>query len=338
MKILVVGTNKKGGGYTRMNYYEKYLTYINHEVELMHIPLDNFESQIWYFSTSAYNRIAKNASNLFKSIGDYIEKIVNKNNYDVVIGMETKFSYVLTKNLDCLKIFSCQSLEADERLFSKKHKLEDVKSIREVELEIMEKSDFVLFPWKTTEHYVKKYIYDGKNLMTLKSCCNPREKVASYFYPISIVSLGSLGFEWANLELLSHLSNISPYLIDVYGAYKPDARHNLRYYGYAKDLDLIYNYQFGINTLSKDPFRRNHFSSRILNYLNFGLPVLFPEWQKFPHELKGCIPYNEENFLEVVEKYSDKEEWLKIAKSAIEQSHELDWKTTLSPLGKIIEG
>lgn len=337
LKIAIIGPSNVGGGYQRVLAYKKYLQYKHHNVETIEIPNQSRLFKIWFYYQALHARTSKNILRLMEKLSDKLENKIIKNKYDVVIGVHSKLSYVLTKELNCLKIFSCQSLEADERYFSGNYSLEEIHNLREIELEIMKKSDFVIFPWKTTEKYVRKYIWNGKNFVTIKTCCYPKNKTASYYFPISIVSLGNLQFYWANKELLSHLTNISPYIIDIYGKYKPEKKYHLSYKGYAKSLDVFYNYQFGLNTVTKDLFRQNHFSSKIMSYLAYGLPVLYPEWQKYPNELKGCIPYNEDNFIEIIEKYSEIDKWNKISEDAAKQGRELDWKITLKPLDKLIE-
>jgi hypothetical protein len=205
-----------------------------------------------------------------------------------------------------------------------------------MELEIFSKSDYVLFPWETTENYVRKYLWQGNNLVTIRHGCTPSKKRASPFFPPSIITLGSLGFYWSNRELLSDLTRLSPYRIDAYGHYKPPSKFGINFKGYARSMDLLCNYQFGLNTISKDVFRQNHFSSRVLAYLSYGLPVLSPDWMKFSNSLKGVLPYNENNFLEVVEEYSDSEKWARISDAAYQQALELDWHEVLKPLQRII--
>jgi hypothetical protein len=74
-----------------------------------------------------------------------------------------------------------------------------------------------------------------------------------------------------------------------------------------------------------------------LSYLAYGLPVLSPDWMQYSHELKGCLPYNEYNFVDLVDEYSEKDRWEKLSEDAIEQARELDWRITLKPLEKLIE-
>jgi len=45
---------------------------------------------------------------------------------------------------------------------------------------------------------------------------------------------------------------------------------------------------------------------------------------------------NENNFLEVVEEYSDSEKWARISDAAYQQALELDWHEVLKPLQRII--
>ena len=54
------------------------------------------------------------------------------------------------------------------------------------------------------------------------------------------------------------------------------------------------------------------------------------------HELKGCLPYNEDNFVDLVDKYSDRNLWEKLSKDAYAQARDLDWNITLKPLEKLI--
>jgi hypothetical protein len=245
----------------------------------------------------------------------------------------------LTKNFDCLKIFSWEAMGADEVYFASNSKrtfdFEHVRRFRDMELEICHHSDYVVFPWETTENYVRKNIYDGNNFLTVRYGCTPKSKPVSYFFPPSIVSVGGLGAYWSNIELLSKLTSNTLYNIDVYGGPRPQRKHRLNYKGFAPSLDVLYNYQFGLNTVSKDIFRRNHFSSRILTYLAYGLPVLSPDWMQLSHELKGCLPYDEDSFVNIIDQYSEKSHWERVSQEAYKQAQELDWNKTLIPLEKI---
>lgn len=327
-----------------MMAYKQFLQSKNYNVDIIKMPNNSYESKLWFYYQSAtahlfgHNSLARARARLMNKIADKLENKIKKERYDVVIGVETKYSFILTRDLSCLKIFSCESLETDELFFSKKKiNVEHIRSYREMEIDIMMKSDYVIFPWETTENYMRKYIWNGNNFITIKYGCYPKNKTVTYFFPPLIVHLGNLRHYWANKNLLSYLTRISPYIIDVYGRYKPEHKYGLNYKGFAKSTDVFCNYQFGLNTVSKDIFRQNHFSSKVTSYLAYGLPVLFPEWQKFPKELKGCVAYNQDNFLEVIEEYSYWDRWEKINEEAIKQGRELDWNITLKPLEKLIQ-
>jgi hypothetical protein len=327
-----------GGGYKRIKAFRDFLTSRNHSVDLIQFPGESYATRIWYYYQRAHARLRGHERRRMTKMADRLEKRINEKKYDVVIGVETTFSYVLTREMKCLKIFSCESLEAEELYFSKKTSdLGRIRSAREIELEIMMKSDYVVFPWETTENYVRKYVWNGDNFITIRYGCYPQTKPVSYFFPVSIICLGNFASYWSNTELLSYLTRISPYVIDVYGQIRPKRKYHLNYKGFAPSLNIFINYQFGLNTVSKDVFRRNHHASRIMSYLEYGLPVLSPDWMKFSHELKGVIPYNEDNFSELLEKNSVRDQWERLSRDGHQQARELDWRITLKPLEKLIE-
>jgi hypothetical protein len=337
LKILTIETSLTGGGRERAMAFKNFLQSQNHSVSTMDLPGEDFSSKLWYYSQRGLARLAGHEKRHMKKTAERLEKRIKKGNYDAVIGFETPLSYVLTKELGCLKIFSCESVEADQLYFSRQFgDIKRVNELREMELEILEKSDYVIFPWKTTEDYVRRYIWNGNNFLTIQYGCYPQDKTASYFFPVSIVSMGRLEYYWSNRELLSYLTRASPYCVDVYGTDKPPRKLHLNYKGFAPSLDILRNYQFGLNTISKDTYRRNHFSSRILTYLAYGLPTLSPDWMKLSHELKGVLPYTEDNFSEVLEEHVDRDEWTKLSRIAHEQALELDWRKVLKPLEKIV--
>jgi hypothetical protein len=341
MKIAIIGTSRGGGSQTKLIAIKNFLQARNHSIDVFQLPGKGFASKMWYRYNSLRARFQGDETRVYaRKMRAYADKLEGriKGKYDVVIGIDALHSYVLTRELGALKIFNCESLQTDELYFSKAYgNLEDVHNLRKMELEILMKSDYVLFPWETTENYVRKCVLNGDNFVTVKYGCYPQKTTATYFFPVSIASMGSLWGQWSNKELLSRLTYISPYSIDIYGRPKPESRYNLRYKGFAPSLDILYNYQFGLNTVSNDIFRRNHHASRIMSYLAYGLPVLSPDWMKFSHELRGCLPYNEENFVDLIDEYSDRDKWERLSKEAHGQACELDWSKTLEPLEKLIK-
>ena len=338
MKIAIIATPYFGGGRIRAIAYKNFLQSKNYCVDMLNVD-EIWQSKVHFFYQRARAYLRGKEPRLMMKIADRLERKIKEGNYDAIIGVESLLSYVLTRDLGCLKIFSWEAMLADEFYFEdhrKKHFDPDrIHRVRTMELEICEKSDYVVFPWETTENFARKNIYDGNNFVTIRYGCYPKSKPVQNFFPPSIVSVGGLRGQCQNAELLSYLTSISPYVIDAYGN-QPDRKHKVNYKGFAASLDVLYGYQFGLNTLSKDIFRRNHFSSRVLAYLAYGLPVLSPDWMQLSHELKGCLPYNENNFVDLVDKYSDKRVWEKLSKEAHAQACALDWNITLKPLEKMI--
>jgi hypothetical protein len=337
LQIVIIGTSKPDGSFERIRMFTDFLRSRNHKVDLLQFPGQSLNFGVWYYYQLARARFQGKEERHMKKIADLLELKIRKGKYDAVICVAAPFSYVLTRKLGCLKVYACESLGADEMYFSKAYgDLERIHKLREMELEILMKSDYVLFPWKTTEDYTRKYIWNGDNFLTIRFGCNPQNKRASYFFPPSIISLGSLAPSWVNKELISYLTNKSPYTIHVYGKDKSPKKYNLNYKGFAPSMDVLSKYQFGLNTISKDIFRQNHFSSRVLTYLSYGLPTLSPDWMKLTNTLRGVLPYNEENFLKVIDEYSESEKWKRLSDEAYQQAIDLDWREVLKPLEQII--
>ncbi len=335
MKILILGASGPGGGGKRAVAFRDFLLSRNHEVNLIQFPGTSFGSKLWNYYESGYSILSGHEVRYMAKLADKLEKKIKKEAYNVVIGIETRWSYVVTRDIDCLKIFCCESLASEELRSLKNIDESRIEHLRETEIDMMKKSDYVVFPWGTTENYARKHVWNGNNFITLKYGCYPKSTLASYSYPPSIVSLGGLGGH-ANKDLLSQLTRITPYRLDVYSPDRPPKQYSLNYKGLAPTTDVLRNYQFGLNTLSKDPYRQCHFSSRVLGYLDYGLPVFSPEWMQLSHGIRGCIPYNEDNFINLIEKYSAKEAWEKLSEEAISQARELDWRNTLLPLEELI--
>lgn len=263
--------------------------------------------------------------------------ILKKNKFDVIICESFSYAYIFTKDLDCLKIFDCPTPFTDELRYSNNYDEQYLTELREIEINIYEKSDYVAFHWETYKNYVMQHIYSGKNFFTLNWGCHPKTDKAHFSCPSKLIYLGNLGGYWINKELLSHLTNFSSNEIDVYGLPKPDRKYGINYKGFAKDISIMNNYQFGLITITNDPLRCNGFSAKHIEYLSYGLPVFVPEWRKHLDLLKGSIPYNESTFLDLIEKYSDEDEWNKMSDVAYQQAKNLDWNITLRNLDGIIQ-
>jgi len=265
-----------------------------------------------------------------------LEKIIKKEKFDAIICESAPDSYVLKKNLRCLKIFDCPTPWVDEFYYSGDLSDNAYRKLRRMELEIYKETEYLSFHWETYKKYVQKFVYNGKNMFTLNWGCHPKpkEKKAEFSCPPKIVFMGNLGGYWINLPLLARLTKFYKN-IDVYGAPAPPKKYRLNYKGYAHP-DVLSKYQFGLITITKDRLRCWGFSAKHLEYLSYGLPVLVPDWRKDLYLLKGSIPYNEENFLEKIKQYDGKREWQKLSDLAYKQSKRYSWDKVLKPLVKII--
>lgn len=264
---------------------------------------------------------------------EIIYKTLKKKDFGVLICENSVDSYVLTKKLNCLKIYDCPTPWADELYERGQLSNSNYLRLKEIELEIYKKTDYLSFHWETYKKYIQKYIYNGKNLFTLNWGCHPKKRRVKFNYPPKIVFLSALRMYAINEPLLSKLSKI--YNVDVYGAPEPDKKWELNYKGYAHP-DVLLKYQFGLVSSTKGKLRQWGFDAKHIEYISYGLPVLVPDWRKHLNLIKGSILYNKKNFLKKIEKYSNKKEWQKMSDKAYGQAKKLDWNITLKPLEKII--
>ena len=279
-----------------------------------------------FFNILFFPYLKNNAKKLYSFLKDKY--------YDTIICVNSIDAFVFLYDFDCIRIYDCPTPWADEQYYGKKISKKNYQKLLNYEIEIYKNVDHVCFNWETYKEYTKKY-YNGDNLFTLNWGCDPKEKnqLAEYNEKPKIVFMGFLDGYWSNIPLLSKLSKL--YEIDVYGGPKPPKKLGLNYKGYATP-EILSNYQFGLITISDDDLRKEGFSAKHLEYINYGLPVLIPEWRKNLHLIEGSIPFNEENFLDVISKYSNKKEWEDMSNRAYEQAKRLVWNTTMQPLKSIL--
>ncbi len=265
-------------------------------------------------------------------------KVLDRERFDAVICLSFPHAYVLTQDLPCVKIYDCPTPAVDELEFSGDYPKSVISALREVELEIYRSSDHVLFHWETYREYVRKYTYDGDNLVTMAYGCHPKERRASFASPPRAVYLGYLGGYWANLDLLARLSSWGACDVEVFGFPRPDRRLGLDYRGAAPNTDLLADYQLGLVTCSKDRLRCEGFSAKHLEYISYGLPALVPSWRERLDLIRGSVPYDEASYPEVVARMSDEDEWTRMSDMAYEQSKAFSWDRTLKGLEEMVGG
>ena len=273
-------------------------------------------------------------------VSDEVEPQIREGNFDVLIGREQPGAYVLRKDFNCLKIFDMANISYIEKYYGGSEKLEIEKQyIRE--REIFENVDYIICQHRRLEEFFKEYVYNSKRVqvLTVRLGCYLTDRRAQYREPIKFVYAGD-DSPANDPMLLAYLTRISPFEIDYYGGKDSNWSFypaKLNYKGYDSTLDSLSNYQFGLITVSKDFLRQYSPSTKFAYYFAHGLPVFFPEWMKEGYDYKGCVPYNEYNFVEITRKYANRAIWEKMHEQVIEQAKELTWDKVLQPLLKLIE-
>ena len=265
-------------------------------------------------------------------------KVLDRERFDAVVCFSFPHAYVLTRDLPCIKIYDCPTPAVDELELSGDHHGSVISALRDVEMEIYTSSDHVLFHWETYLEYVRKYRYDGDNLVTMAYGCHPKERRAGFASPPRAVYMGYLGGYWSNLDLLSSLSSSGACDVDVFGFPRPHRRLGLDYRGASPNTAVLADYQLGLVTCSKDRLRREGFSAKHVEYISYGLPVLVPNWRERLDLIKGSVPYDKESYPEVVARMSDEDEWTRMSDLAYEQSKALSWDRTLEGLERMVGG
>jgi hypothetical protein len=258
--------------------------------------------------------------------------------FDLVICETPYDAGVLTHPTSAITLYDCPAPWADEvhydgRLSSGQHE-----KLRRLERQLFESVDHLAFHWESyTRYALERYGISGRNLLTLNFGCTPSARRARFADPPRVVYLGNLSASFNDTPLLARLAALYPH-IDVYGGPPPDPGLGLNYLGYAPSVDILRQYQLGLVTCSKDALRREGFSSKHLQYLTYGLPVLVPAWRRHLDLLRGSVPYTEQTFRSVIDEMSNQERWQAASDEAYGQALRLDWEETLRPLEDLLAG
>jgi hypothetical protein len=100
---------------------------------------------------------------------------------------------------------------------------------------------------------------------------------------------------------------------------------------------ILVGFQLGLVTISRDKLRRSGFSSKHLEYISYGLPVLTPEWREDPLLDAVSIKYNESNFLDKIWEYSDRAKWESMSERCYQQSLKWTWEKQLKPMLEVLQ-
>ena len=265
-----------------------------------------------------------------------LRRLLRLDDFDMVIGEHPIDSELTTVPTSARMLYDCMTPWADELYFEGMLTESQHRRFRQQEAHVLEAADLISFSWETYAPYtVRNYGIRGDNFLQMNWGCVPvaEEKRVRFAGRPRIVFLSSLSSNFINLPLLSRLSKLYP--IDVYGGPPPDPSLELNYLGWAHP-EVIGDYQIGLITISTDELRREGFSAKNMQYIAHGLPVMLPVWRNHMEAIRGCVQYDEDTFLECVERLSDPDEWQRVSDEAYAQAQELTWDKTLQPLERAL--
>lgn len=261
-----------------------------------------------------------------------------KDDYDLLIcesGVDA--GLLLYSRIAKIQILDLPAPLAEEMYYGGKLSESGFARLRALEINLYSKADYLSFHWHTYTEFVKRYKYDGQNFIDLSYGTEVKSRQAGFCSPPRVVFLGFLEGYWVNLPLLERLTAIYPN-IDVFGGPPPPAHVKINYKGYAASKDVLADYQFGLTTITDDPLRRSSFSSKHLEYISYGLPVLTPDWRKDSVLDDSSIYYNEDTFLAMMGRFSGQEAWQEKSKKALATAELLSWPRAFKELDAKVDG
>ncbi len=187
------------------------------------------------------------------------------------------------------------------------------------------------FHWHTYTDYLLEHKYQRANVINGSYGVHAKTSRAKFSPRPRLIYLGLLRGSWVNVPLLERLCAMWND-IDIYGGPEPDGPLKKYYRGYAPDLDILAEYQAGLVTISDDPLRRSSFSSKHLEYISYGLPVLTPEWRRDSILDPSSIFYSDESFLEAVAVLTDPPAWEELSRNSLRIAANLSWDKALEPM------
>ena len=267
-----------------------------------------------------------------------LRSLLRLDDFDLVICETFLDAGVLTIPTSARTLLDVPIPWADERYFEGEVTRRQHQKLRRLEAQLYEQVDFLAFWWETYIPYVlEEYGISGRNVIRLNYGCTPAPQRAEFVTPLRIVYLGALWQEAVDLPLLSRLTKLYPH-IDVYGGPPPDPALELNYRGWAPPT-VLEQYQLGLITITSNPqqARLHSFSAKHPQYLAYGLPVLVPPARSGSDlQLNGSLPYDEQNFLAIIETLNNEEAWRRMSEEAYAQAQRLAWDETLRPLDRLL--
>jgi hypothetical protein len=297
------------------------------------------------FKFSLFSRLRRRAlrlrslPHLWDFIADELEPKVRAGHYDAVFARLQPVSYVLTRPLDCLKVFDMANIGFLENYYAWNGDASELEIDYLKEMDVYRAADYVFLHHEILADFFRRNVYDDDKVRAVRMGCYPTERTAEYSSSPRLVYAGSYQ-PIQDPYLLSLLAKKSPYPVDCYGPRDPNYSFlpaRLNYKGFAKEPTFLADYQFGLITVSSDRLRQYSPSTKFAYYFSYGLPVLFPEWMLEGHTYEAAIPYTEGNFAETVRRLaSDPNEWARLSRTAREIAESLSWDKVLAPVQDIL--
>lgn len=254
--------------------------------------------------------------------------IICENNSDI--------AFLEHKRVADIQILDLPSPQAEEKYYGGLITNKTYRKYKKYEVKMYSRADHISFHWHTYAEYVKAHKYNGANFIDMSYGVNQKSFKAKYNAEPKIIFMGLLKGSWVNLSLLGELCR-SNKNIDVFGGPKPPISYGINYKGYAPTKDIMQEYQFGLITISKDPLRKNSFSSKQLEYMSFGLPVISPSWRRDKLLDDATIYYDDVNdFAKKVGIFTKKNRWDEKSNKSIILSKQLSWQKAFRSLDAIL--
>jgi hypothetical protein len=266
--------------------------------------------------------------------GEFLAHALRNDKCDVLICESGLDQAVVLHRVARQQLLDLPSPFGDELLFADQLSLGSHRRIRDLEESCLSASDRASFHWHTYEEYVRSNYKASVRWLDCSYGVTLKRVHARFSAEPRVVFLGGLKGAWVNLPLLERLSK--RYQVDVWGGPPPPKGLALRYLGYARDLDILANYQIGLVTVSDDPLRRLGFSSKQLQYFSYGLPTLVPAWRSDPVLAPASVAYTEDTFVEQVATLADRGLWEATSARALELASRLSWTSALGPLTELL--
>ena len=253
----------------------------------------------------------------------------------IVCESNSDIGFVAMPRIARLQILDLPAPSAEEKFYGGEFTKKGFEKFKNFEASLYAKADALSFHWHSYEEFVRNTKYNGENYISMGYGTEAKKLRAKFGSPYRVIFLGFLSGYWVNMPLLERLCALYPH-IDVYGGPMPPKGSKINFKGYAPTLDVMADYQFGLTTITSDQLRCHSFSSKHLEYISYGLPVLTPDWRHDALLDNSSIYFNEENFLTRIADYSNQKKWQNKSRQALNTARNLSWEKAFQELDVLI--